>query len=90
MELPHKPGTPAIILCHGAFDEPHGKTAHGLLRFGRIYDIVAVIDRELAGKTAQDVDPDFPPVPILRSVSEALEELDPEVLLIGAARPVGS
>ncbi|WP_456454472.1 DUF1611 domain-containing protein [Methanopyrus sp.] len=89
MGLPHKPGTPAIILCHGAFDKPHGKTAHGLLRFGRVYDIVAVIDRELSGKTARDVDPNFPPVPILRSVSEAIEELDPEVLLIGAAPPGG-
>ncbi len=89
MGLPHKPETPAIILCHGAFDKPHGKTAHGLLRFGRVYDIVAVIDRELSGKTARDVNPNFQPVPILRSVSEAIEELDPEVLLIGAAPPGG-
>ncbi|WP_457620441.1 DUF1611 domain-containing protein [Methanopyrus sp.] len=89
MKLPHEPGTPAIVLCHGVFDEPQGKTAHGLLRFGRVYDVVAVVDRELAGKTAQDVDPDFPPVPILRSVGEALEKLNPEVLLIGAAPPGG-
>jgi len=87
--LPHGEGTPALVLCHGAFTSPQGKTAHGLLRFGRIYEVRGVVDREVAGRSASDVDPDFPDVPVFESVEEALEEVKAEVLLIGAAPPGG-
>jgi uncharacterized NAD-dependent epimerase/dehydratase family protein len=42
----------AIIYCQGAFNTPNGKTAHGLVRFTRRYQILAVIDSRYAGQDA--------------------------------------
>ncbi len=86
---PHERGTRALVLCHGAFTSPQGKTAHGLLRFGRIYEVVGVVDREAGVRSARDVDSDFPDVPVFGSVEEALERVEAEVLVIGAAPPGG-
>jgi len=42
----------AVVYCEGAFDAPSGKTAHGLVRGTRRYDVVAVMDSQLAGRDA--------------------------------------
>ena len=34
----------ALVYCEGAFGTPNGKTAHGLVRRTRRYDVLAVID----------------------------------------------
>jgi uncharacterized NAD-dependent epimerase/dehydratase family protein len=45
----------AIVYCEGAFNTPNGKTAHGLVRFTRRYQVVGVIDSRYAGQDAGHV-----------------------------------
>jgi len=48
-------GTPdgrAIVYCEGAFGTPNGKTAHGLVRRTRRYDVLSVVDSRQAGADA--------------------------------------
>ncbi len=45
----------AIVFCDGAFDSTYGKTAHGLVRRTRRYDVTSVIDASLAGRDAGEV-----------------------------------
>ena len=42
----------AIVYCEGAFGTPNGKTAHGLVRFTKRYNVLSVIDSCHAGKDA--------------------------------------
>lgn len=42
----------AIIYCEGAFGNPNGKTAHGLVRRTERYNVLSVIDSKNAGKDA--------------------------------------
>jgi len=42
----------AVVYCEGAFGTTTGKTAHGLVRRTRRYDVVAVIDSTQAGADA--------------------------------------
>ncbi|MEK6852209.1 MAG: DUF1611 domain-containing protein, partial [Candidatus Thermoplasmatota archaeon] len=45
----------ALVLCDGAFATSMGKTANGLVRRSRKYEIVGVIDRTKAGRDAGEV-----------------------------------
>ena len=45
----------ALVLCEGAFETLNGKTAHGLVRFTKRYNILGVIDSTCAGKDAGEV-----------------------------------
>jgi len=40
----------AIVYCEGAFNTPNGKTAHGLVRFTKRYNVLCVIDSKYSGK----------------------------------------
>ena len=40
----------AVVYCEGAFGTPNGKTAHGLVRRTRRYEVLSVIDSRHAGK----------------------------------------
>ncbi|MFO7618506.1 MAG: DUF1611 domain-containing protein [Thermoplasmata archaeon] len=42
----------AIVYCEGFFGTTNGKTAHGLVRRTRRYDVVALVDSRHAGKDA--------------------------------------
>lgn len=45
----------ATILARGYFADSHGKTAHGLIRHGKQFKILSVIDETLAGQDAGEV-----------------------------------
>lgn len=45
----------AIVYCEGAFNTTNGKTAHGLVRFTRRFDVHSVVDSRYAGKDALEV-----------------------------------
>ncbi len=45
----------AIVYCEAALATPNGKTAHGLIRFTRRYEVLAVIDSTCAGRDAGEV-----------------------------------
>jgi uncharacterized NAD-dependent epimerase/dehydratase family protein len=75
------------ILAEGLFESHHGKTAHGVIRYGA-REVVAVIDSRTAGRTASEVVPFcVRPVPIVATLREALAR-DPTALLLGVA-PTG-
>src|SRR5688500_16984221 len=75
------------IFAEGLFTGHHGKTAHGVIRYGT-RDVVAVIDSTQAGRTASEVVPfSLRPVPIVATLGEAIE-LGATTLLIGVA-PTG-
>jgi uncharacterized NAD-dependent epimerase/dehydratase family protein len=54
MDQPHISGT-AVILTGGLLTDQYAKTAHGLLRYSRRFDIQGVIDHVHAGKDAGQV-----------------------------------
>ncbi len=82
---------PAIVWCDGAFDTPEGKTAHGLVRFTRRYQVLSVIDRRHAGRDAGDVlDDRFADIPVVKDLQTALanaraRDIRPTHLVIGMA-----
>ena len=45
----------AIVFCEGAFNTPNGKTAHGLVRRTRRYELLSIIDSNHAGSDAGEV-----------------------------------
>ena len=64
----------AIVYCQGAFNTLNGKTAHGLVRFCRRYQVVAVVDKAYAGHDAgQVLDGEPAGIPVKASIDAALE-----------------
>lgn len=45
----------AVVYCQGAFNTPNGKTAHGLVRFTKRYNIIAVIDSNYQGHDSGEI-----------------------------------
>jgi uncharacterized NAD-dependent epimerase/dehydratase family protein len=77
------------VLTEGFLTDPHGKTAHGVIRY-RPEQVVAVIDSQHAGKRVCDVVPSLrSDAPIVASVSDALP-YEPRSLLIGFATDGGA
>lgn len=65
----------AIVYCQGAFNTPNGKTAHGLVRFTRRYQVLSVIDSNHQGQDAgQTLDGKPNGIPIFGSLAEAVEK----------------
>lgn len=76
----------AVILCEGYFGQNTGKTANGLVRYSKRYEITAVIDRTKSGRDAGDVLDGKPNgIPIVADLAEAREKGRPETLIIGVA-----
>jgi uncharacterized NAD-dependent epimerase/dehydratase family protein len=75
------------IFAEGLFAGHHGKTAHGVIRYGT-RDVVAVIDSTQAGRGAAEVVPfALRDVPIVATLREAIER-GANALLVGVA-PTG-
>ncbi|MCB0601028.1 MAG: DUF1611 domain-containing protein [Saprospiraceae bacterium] len=67
--------TPAIVLTHGLLHTMNAKTAHGLLRGTERFTILAVIDRDHAGRDAGEVmDGKNLSVPVFASVKDFLKQ----------------
>jgi len=64
----------AIVYCEGAYGTPNGKTAHGLVRRTRRYEVLSVVDSRHAGRDAGEVLEGKPRgIPVLASVEAAAE-----------------
>jgi uncharacterized NAD-dependent epimerase/dehydratase family protein len=64
----------AIVYCEGAFNTPEGKTAHGLVRRTRRYDLLSIVDSRHAGADAGMVlDGKAVGVPVVAALAEALD-----------------
>ena len=80
----------AIVYCEGSFGTPNGKTAHGLLRRTRRYELTAVIDSACAGKDAGDVLDRRPcGIPVLPSLEAALQHAGNATHLVIGLAPDG-
>lgn len=78
-----------VILAEGVYDTSNGKTAHGLVRFTKRYEIIGLIDSKFAGRDAGEVlDGKFRNIPIRSSVKDFIMD-HPDVLIIGAATDGG-
>jgi uncharacterized NAD-dependent epimerase/dehydratase family protein len=78
-----------VILTEGQFGPHSGKTAFGVIRFGRD-EVVAVLDSTLAGRSVAEWIPGHD-IPIVGTLAEALQvpgRPRPDTLLIGIA-PTG-
>jgi uncharacterized NAD-dependent epimerase/dehydratase family protein len=78
-----------VILTEGQFGPHSGKTAFGVIRFGRD-EVIAVLDSTLAGRNVADWIPGRD-IPIVGTLAEALQVRGrprPDTLLIGIA-PTG-
>src|SRR2546428_10692046 len=76
----------AVILCDGYFGQSTGKTANGLVRYSKRYEIVGVIDHTKAGRDAGEVLDGKPNgIPIVANLKEAIDRCQPETLIIGVA-----
>lgn len=65
----------AIVYCQGQFSSTGGKTAHGLVRFTRRYEVVAVIDASLEGRDAAEVLDGTPKgIPLVSDLPSGLEQ----------------
>jgi len=71
----------ATILARGYFKNKHGKTAHGVIRYGTRYEITSVIDETCAGEDAgAHLGLPFKKIPIVAEVPAGAD-----VLIIGVA-----
>src|SRR5881296_3294583 len=76
----------AVILCDGYFGQNTGKTANGLVRYSKRYEIVGVIDHTKAGGDAGEVLDGAPNgIPIVATLKEAIVRLRPQTLIVGVA-----
>ena len=82
--------TPALIITHDYFDTKNAKTAHGVILYSEIFNVVGIVDRKFAGSRACDVVPFIKKaIPIYSSVKEALNNVNAKVLILGVAPPGG-
>lgn len=66
----------ALVYCEGAFNTPHGKTAHGLVRYTERYQISGVTDSRYARQDAGEVlDGITNGIPVYDNIKEALSTL---------------
>src|SRR3989442_13293341 len=76
----------AVILCDGYFGQSTGKTANGLVRYSKRYEIAGVIDHTKAGHDAGEVLDGKPNgIPIVANLKEAIDRCQPETLIIDVA-----
>jgi uncharacterized NAD-dependent epimerase/dehydratase family protein len=75
----------AIILTNGLLAAPDAKTAHGLIRESRRYQIVGVVDGLHAGKDAGEIlDGKHRNIPVFETVQEAMS-VAPSCCIVGVA-----
>lgn len=78
----------AIVLANGVLSNIHGKVAHGLIRRGGRFRVVAVVDPDSAGRDAGDVMDGVPRgIPVTTGLSEAIAACaeKPECCVVGVA-----
>lgn len=87
----YDPPVPTIVLAEGAFGQPDGKTANGVVMHSELFDARAVVDSTHAGASAADVlaNPSVPEVPVVESMAAALEAAPEAAVLVLGVAPAG-
>ncbi len=90
MDQPHISGK-AVILTNGKLETNNAKTAHGLLRFSKRFDIIGVIDHLSAGKDAGDAVQGKPNgIPVIANINTFINKYEkPKYAIIGMATKGG-
>jgi uncharacterized NAD-dependent epimerase/dehydratase family protein len=84
------PKTRAMIYADRLYHCADGKTAHGLVRCSKKFDIVCVIDSTLPiGDAAEFIDGKKKNIPLLNNLDEAFVQTNPDVFIIGAVSEGG-
>ena len=80
----------AIIYADKFYKSADGKTAHGLVRYSRKYDIAGVIDSTInEGDSGEILDGIVRNIPLYNDLDYALENLNAKILIIGAVSEGG-
>ena len=90
MDQPHISGT-AVLITGGLLASNKAKTAHGLMRFSRRFQVKGVIDEKSAGKDAGEASEGRPNgIPVVGSIREFIEKYErPKYAIIGMATKGG-
>ena len=90
MDQAHISGT-AVIITGGLLHDSHAKTAHGLLRAGKRFKILGIIDEKHAGSDASDfVEGTSKGIPVVQSIDVFIHSFGkPEYAIIGMATKGG-
>ncbi len=76
----------ALILTDGYLDSSVAKTAHGLLRYSKRFDILGVIDPAFSDNTTDQIVPNCNKKPIFGDLEEAFKEVgEVDLLIVGVA-----
>jgi uncharacterized NAD-dependent epimerase/dehydratase family protein len=76
--------TDAIILAHGYVGEILGKTVHGILMHSKVFNVVALVDKEKAGLDTSKICPGVAKsVPIYEDIFSAVLHKPKVLILIG-------
>ncbi len=81
------PARRIVILTEGQFGDHHGKTAMGVLRYGR-EPVAAVLDSTLAGRSVAEFLPGRD-IPFVATLDEALSLPEPPTALLIGIAPTG-
>jgi uncharacterized NAD-dependent epimerase/dehydratase family protein len=80
----------ALVYCEDNFLNANGKTAHGLVRYTKRYDIAGVVDSKMPkGDAGELLDGKFRDIPLFQDLNNAISETEPEIFIIGAVSEGG-
>jgi uncharacterized NAD-dependent epimerase/dehydratase family protein len=80
----------ALVYADRLYGCADGKTAHGLVRYSKRFDIVCVVDSTLpAGDAAEFLDGKTKDIPILNDLDDAFTSTHPDTFIIGAVSEGG-
>jgi len=80
----------ALVYADRLFRCADGKTAHGLVRYSKKYDIACVVDTTLPpGDAATFLDPQKQGIPLLNNLNKAYKSTQPDTFIIGAVSEGG-
>jgi uncharacterized NAD-dependent epimerase/dehydratase family protein len=80
----------ALVYAERLYNCADGKTAHGLVRFSKKFDIVSVVDSTLpVGDAAEFLDGKKKGIPLLNDLDDALSSTHPDTFIIGAVSEGG-
>jgi uncharacterized NAD-dependent epimerase/dehydratase family protein len=80
----------ALVFCDRQYKTANGKTAHGLVRFTKRYEVVAVVDSTIQpGDAGEILDGKPRGIPLFPSLEEAFNTTRPEIFIVGAVSEGG-
>ena len=80
----------AIVYCEGEYGNANGKTAHGLVRHTKRYEVLGVVDSTMPeGDAGEKLDGIKRDIPLFSDIEQAIKNTRPEVFVVGAVSEGG-